>query len=118
MRSVIIADDSTFMRNVLKGKLKGSEYSIIAEAKNGAEAIELYKKYLPDIVLLDITMPDVDGLSALKEIMSINSRANVVMCSAIATRYNVADAIKDGAKSFVVKPQFDSLIEILDKIFK
>lgn len=116
MKKVLIADDSKFMRTLLKDKLRDTSFTIVAEANDGYEAIQMYDSYHPDIVILDITMPKIDGLTVLKEILSRNSKAKVVMCSAMGTKYNIEEAIKDGAIGFIIKPNFGSLLELLDKI--
>lgn len=115
MSNVLIADDSKFMRKYLKGILQKHGYPDILEARDGLEAIELYKRYAPDIVILDITMPHVNGLTALKQILEFDPKAKVVMCSALGTKTNVIKALQMGAKDFIVKPQFGGLIDILKK---
>lgn len=118
MKKILIVDDAMFMRTMIKNILKDSdEFSVIAEAENGLEAIEKYKEHSPDIVTLDITMPEMDGLEALKSIMTIDSGAQIIMCSAMGQQGMVLDAIKNGAKDFVVKPfQADRVLEALRKI--
>jgi two-component system chemotaxis response regulator CheY len=116
MKKVIIADDSLFMRVRIRHIIEQDDYCVIAEAKNGEEAITTYKHYTPDILLLDLTMPNVDGLTALKEIIMINPKAKVVVFSALATKYSMIEAIQLGAKDFVVKPYFERLIPILNRL--
>lgn len=116
MSTVLIADDSKFMRNYIKNMLRSHGYDDILEAADGREAMDLYRQKRPDIVLLDITMPHVDGLTALKGILEYDPEAKVVMCSAISTESNVIEALRTGAKDFISKPNFDGLIDILDKI--
>lgn len=115
MKKILIADDSLFMRSWLKKLLSESSFSDFIEAENGLDSIEMYKLHLPDIVLMDVTMPRLNGIDALKEIMKFDSDANVVMCSALGQRYLMIEAIKNGAKDFVVKPHFDNLISIVNK---
>ena len=115
---ILVVDDAMFMRTMIKNLLKSnSEFEVIGEAENGVEAIQKYKELQPDIVTLDITMPEMDGLEALKEIMKIDSSAKVVICSAMGQQGMVLDAIKGGANDFIVKPfQADRVIEALTKV--
>lgn len=116
-KKVLVVDDAAFMRMKLKDILEKNEYTVVAEAENGAEAIEKFKAESPDIVTMDITMPEMDGVEALKEIKAIDASAKVVMCSAMGQQSMVMDAIRAGAMDFIVKP-FDSgrVIQALDKI--
>lgn len=117
MARILICDDATFMRNMQKEILKDSEYEIVGEAVNGVEAIEKYKELKPDLLLLDITMPEMDGITALKEIMKIDSQAKVIMCSAMGQKTQVIEALECGAKAFVVKPyQPKELLENIKKV--
>lgn len=116
MSTVLIADDSKFMRNYIRNMLQSHGYDDILEAADGREAMDLYRQKRPDIVLLDITMPHVDGLTALKGILEYDPDAKVVMCSAISTESNVIEALQTGAKDFISKPNFDGLIDVLNKI--
>ncbi|MDX1918665.1 MAG: response regulator [Candidatus Caenarcaniphilales bacterium] len=114
--SVLIVDDSLFMRNVLKEILSKNGYHIIGEAINGYEAIEKYQSLSPDITTMDITMPELDGIEALKKIIEINNKARVVMCSAMGQQGIVVEAIKQGACDFIIKPfQPNRVIEALQK---
>ncbi|WP_369900277.1 response regulator [Bacillus manliponensis] len=115
---ILVVDDAMFMRTMIKNLLKSSsDFEVIGEAENGLEAIEKYKELKPDIVTLDITMPEMDGLEALKEIIGIDANAKVVICSAMGQQGMVLDAIKSGAKDFIVKPfQADRVIEALTKV--
>lgn len=116
MKIILIADDSRFMRDFLKSKLQGYRKLRIVEAVDGQEAIDIYKLVNPDMVFLDINMPKVDGLTALKEIMSYDAKAKVVVCSAMGTKDNVLEALKLQAIDFVIKPHFDNLGTILTKL--
>lgn len=116
MKTVLIADDSLFMRTWLKKVIHQNNHKVVAEASNGQEAIDQYKNVNPDIILLDITMPEVNGLTALKEIIKINPNAKVIMCSALGSQANIIESLREGAKDFIVKPNFDRLAEILLKI--
>ncbi|EOW8912832.1 response regulator [Listeria monocytogenes] len=116
MKTVLIADDSSFMRTRIKEIIKQNDYHVIAEAKDGKEAIDYFTHYQPDIVLLDLTMPNVDGIIALRKIMEINPNANVIVFSALATKYTMIEAIRSGAKDFIIKPNFDQLIPTIKKL--
>lgn len=99
----LIVDDAMFMRRVIIDTLK--EFNVEAiEAANGKEAINKYQEHNPDIVTLDITMPDMDGMTALKEIMKIDPNAKVIMCSAMGQKDFVIECVNNGAKNFIVKP--------------
>ena len=102
MAKILIVDDATFMRMMLKDILTKAGHEVVAEAGNGNEAAEKYIEFHPDLVTMDITMPDCDGLEGLSKIMEANSNAKVVMCS--AQQVMVLDAVKRGAKDFIVKP--------------
>ena len=115
-KRVLIVDDAIFMRMKLKDILEKNGYEVVAEAQNGVEAIERYKTEKPDLVTMDITMPEMDGVAALKGIKSFDKEAKVVMCSAMGQQSMVMDAIQAGAVDFIVKP-FDSdrVIQSLNK---
>ncbi|MGN8644789.1 response regulator [Gracilibacillus sp. HCP3S3_G5_1] len=115
-RTVVIADDSQFMRNWVKQKIEKHHFQVVAEASTGLEAVKAYQQHHPDIVILDIIMPKSNGLDALKKIIELDSNANVIISSSLATHDNVMRALNYGAKDFIVKPHFDNLIEIIDKI--
>lgn len=112
-KSILLADDSRFMRTILKDELDGNKYEVIAEAENGLKAIAMYKEFVPDIVLMDITMPELSGIEALKEIINIDSAAIVVMCSALGSQYQVRESLEIGAKNYIVKPFFTNLNRVL-----
>ncbi|TMN21886.1 response regulator [Lentibacillus cibarius] len=115
MGTILIVDDSGFMRGYLKRMIQEHGYTDVIDAADGQEAINVYKYCNPAIVFLDITMPNVDGLTALEEIIKFNPDAKVVMCSAIGTESNVIKALQLGAIDFIVKPKFDGLIDVLNK---
>lgn len=113
---ILIVDDAAFMRMMIKDILTKNGYEVVAEAADGAEAVEKYKEHQPDLVTMDITMPEMDGITALKEIRQINPNAKVIMCSAMGQQAMVIDAIQAGAKDFIVKPfQADRVIEAIQK---
>lgn len=116
MPRVLVVDDAQFMRMMLKDILIKNGFEVVGEAKNGAEALERYKELKPDIVTLDITMPEVDGIMALKSIKEFDPNAKAVMCSAMGQQCMVIESIQAGAKDFIVKPfQADRVIEAVRK---
>ena len=116
---VLITDDAAFMRMMLKDILAKNGHEVVAEAGDGIEMLQKYGETMPDIVTLDITMPNMDGLVALKELRKKHPNANVVMCSAMGQQSMVIDAIQSGAKDFIVKPfQAERVVECLAKFSK
>jgi two-component system, chemotaxis family, chemotaxis protein CheY len=113
---VLIVDDAAFMRMMIKDILTKNNFVVVAEAADGQQAIELYKEHSPDLVTMDITMPEMDGITSLKEIRKMDSDANVIMCSAMGQQAMVIDAIQAGAKDFIVKPfQAERVLEAINK---
>lgn len=104
MAKILLVDDAAFMRMMVKNTLKENGYTDTYEASDGAEAVTKYAEIKPDLVIMDITMPNKDGLEALKEIRASDPNASVVMCSAMGQEAMVIEAIKSGAKDFIVKP--------------
>ena len=104
MAKILLVDDAAFMRKVIKDTLSKAGYTDLHEAVDGADAVEKFNSLKPDLVLVDITMPNMDGLEALKAIRAADGNANVVMCSAMGQETMVIDAIRSGAKDFIVKP--------------
>lgn len=113
---VLIVDDAAFMRMMIKEILTKNGYEVVGEASDGYQAIEKYKEVQPDLVTMDITMPEMDGITALKEIRKIDPNAKVIMCSAMGQQAMVIDAIQAGAKDFIVKPfQPERVLEAIHK---
>ena len=116
VKKVLIVDDAAFMRMMIKDILTKNGYEVVGEAENGAVAVEKYKDLKPDLVTMDITMPDMDGIAAVREIKSLDSSARIIMCSAMGQQAMVIDAIQAGAKDFIVKPfQPERVIEAVSK---
>lgn len=114
---ILIVDDAAFMRMMIKDILTKNGYNVVGEAENGAKAIEKYKELSPDLVIMDITMPEMDGIQAVREIRKLNSNAKIIMCSAMGQQAMVIEAIQAGAKDFIVKPfQSDRVVEAVKKV--
>ncbi len=117
MKKILIVDDAAFMRLSLKTMLERNGFEVLGEAENGRKAIEMYKMLKPEIVTMDITMPDMDGVEALAEIMKFDPKANVIMLSAMGQEEKIRDAVILGAKNFIVKPfKEEFLIKTLSKL--
>ncbi|MDQ0298724.1 two-component system chemotaxis response regulator CheY [Salibacterium salarium] len=117
MASVLIVDDASFMRMMIKDILTKNDFEIAGEASNGQEAVDMYNELKPDLVTMDITMPEKDGVVALKEIQSNYPDAKIIMCSAMGQQSMVIDAIQAGAKDFIVKPfQADRVMDAINKV--
>lgn len=115
-KSILVCDDAAFMRMMIKDILTKDGYDIAGEAENGKVAIDKYLETKPDLVLMDITMPEMDGIQALKKIKEADPDANVIMCSAMGQQAMVIESIQSGAKDFIVKPfQSDRVIEAVKK---
>ncbi len=104
MARVLVVDDAAFMRKLLSDALASGGHEVVGEAGNGAEAVTRWQELRPELTTLDITMPEKDGLAALAEIISIDPTARIVMCSALGQEAKVLEAVKLGARDFVVKP--------------
>lgn len=116
MAKILVVDDAAFMRMMLKDILTKMGHEV-TEACNGLEAVSKYNEIKPNLVTMDITMPELDGIGALKKIKSMDSNANVIMCSAMGQQAMVIDAIQSGAKDFIVKPfQPDRVQEAISKV--
>lgn len=117
MKRVLITDDAAFMRISIKNIISKNGYEVAGEAGNGAEAVQKYMELRPDIVTMDITMPEVNGLEALKQIRAVDPSAVVVMVSALGQESMVRDAVMAGAKGFVVKPfKEETIMAALSKL--
>ena len=116
-KNILICDDAAFMRMMIKDILTKNGYNVAGEAENGAKAVEKYAELKPDLVLMDITMPEMDGIEALKKIKASDPSASVIMCSAMGQQAMVIESIQSGAKDFIVKPfQADRVIEAVQKV--
>ena len=116
-KNILICDDAAFMRTMIKDILTKNGYNIAGEAENGAKAVEKYNELKPDLVLMDITMPEMDGIQALKKIKETDPNASVIMCSAMGQQAMVIESIQSGAKDFIVKPfQADRVLEAVQKV--
>ena len=116
MARVLIADDAAFMRMMIKNILTEAGFEIAGEAENGAVAVNKYRELKPDLTTMDITMPEMDGIAALKEIRSMDPNARIVMCSAMGQQAMVIESIQAGARDFIVKPfQPDRVVEAVNK---
>ena len=116
-KNILICDDAAFMRMMIKDILTKNGYNIAGEAENGLKAVEKYNELKPDLVLMDITMPEMDGISAVKEIKKFDPQAKIIMCSAMGQQAMVIESIQSGAKDFIVKPfQAERVIEAVKKV--
>ncbi|HHY05110.1 MAG TPA: response regulator [Thermoanaerobacterales bacterium] len=119
MAEILIVDDAAFMRMMIKDILTKNGHQVTGEAENGAIAVDKYKELKPDLVIMDITMPEMDGIEAVKNIKSIDPSSKIIMCSAMGQQAMVIEAIQAGAKDFVVKPfQPERVIEAVNKALK
>lgn len=118
MKKILIVDDAAYMRMMLKEILVDHGYTVAGEASNGAEAVEKFRELKPDMVTMDITMPEMDGIEAVKKIRSFAPEAIIVMCSAMGQQNLVMKSLEAGAKDFVVKPfEPERIIQTLESIF-
>ena len=115
-KRVLICDDAAFMRMMIKDILTKNGYEVAAEAENGIKAVEKYNETKPDLVMMDITMPEMDGIQALKKIKEVDASANIIMCSAMGQQAMVIESIQSGARDFIVKPfNQDRVLEAVKK---
>lgn len=117
MKKILIVDDAEFMRMALRRILESNGFEVVAEAENGQIGVEKYKQHQPDIVTMDITMPEMTGIEALKAIRAYDPQAKVIMVSAMGQEVFVREAVISGAKTFIVKPfKEDLVIKSINKI--
>jgi two-component system, chemotaxis family, chemotaxis protein CheY len=117
--NILIADDLSFMRMIQKEILTERGYTIVGEAADGREAVEKFKSLHPDLVLLDITMPNMNGLEAMRKIFLLDPKARVIMCSALGQQNLIVEAIKAGVKDFIVKPfKPERILSAIEKALK
>lgn len=117
MANILIVDDAAFMRMMIKDILSKNGYTVIGEAENGNKAIEKFKELTPDLVIMDITMPELDGIQAVKQIKGLSPEAKIIMCSAMGQQAMVIESIQAGARDFIVKPfQAERVIEAVKKV--
>jgi two-component system chemotaxis response regulator CheY len=116
-KNILVCDDAAFMRMMIKDILSKNGYNVVGEAENGVKAVEKYNELKPDLVLMDITMPEMDGIEALKAIKASDPGALIIMCSAMGQQAMVIESIQSGAKDFIVKPfQADRVLEAVKKV--
>lgn len=116
-KRVLIVDDAAFMRMMIKDILSKNGYEVVGEAENGARALEKFKDLNPELVIMDITMPEMDGIQAVKEIRKTTPDAKIIMCSAMGQQAMVIESIQAGAKDFIVKPfQAERVLEAVKKV--
>jgi len=116
-KRILIVDDAAFMRMMIKNIVSKHGYEVVGEAENGAIAVELYKEFHPDVVTMDITMPEMDGVEGVKNIRQFDPEARIIMCSAMGQQAMVMEAIQAGAKDFIVKPfQQDRILQAIERV--
>lgn len=116
-KGILIVDDAAFMRMMIKDVLVKNQYDVVGEAENGMKAVEKFEELNPELVIMDITMPEMDGIEAVKKIRAINPEAKIIMCSAMGQQAMVIEAIQAGAKDFIVKPfQPERVMEAVQKV--
>lgn len=116
-KTILLVDDAAFMRMMLKDILTKNGYNVVGEAENGLKAMEKYKELKPGLVIMDITMPEMDGIQAARGIKGIDANALIIMCSAMGQQAMVIESIQAGARDFIVKPfQHDRVLEAVQKV--
>jgi two-component system, chemotaxis family, chemotaxis protein CheY len=116
-KKVLIVDDAVVMRMMIKGILSKNGFEVVGEAQNGVDAVEKYKQLMPDLVTMDVVMPEMDGISAVKEIIAHDPNARIIMCTSMGQQALVVEAIQAGAKSFITKPfQPPKILETINKV--
>ncbi len=118
MKKILVVDDAKFMRNILRQIFEATDYEVV-EASTADEGLSQYKKEKPDIVTMDICMPKKSGIEAIKEIMAVDKGARILVCSALGQELMVMEAVKAGAKDFIIKPfKKEQILETLDKVIE
>lgn len=116
-RKVLITDDTAFMRMTLRNILEKNGYEVVGDAEDGQVAVDKYMELRPDLVTMDITMPRMDGITAIKKIMEVDPQAKIVVCSAMGQKALVIEALNAGARDFIVKPfQAERIINAIQKV--
>lgn len=116
-KRILVVDDAAFMRMMIKNILTKNGYEVVGEAENGAVALQMYKELKPDLITMDITMPEMDGIQGVKAIRGVDPNANIIMCSAMGQQSMVMEAIQAGAKDFIVKPfQQDRILQAIERV--
>jgi len=116
-KRILVVDDAAFMRMMLKNILTKNGYVAVGEAENGAVAVDKFTNLRPDLVTMDITMPEMDGITAVREILKIDAQAKIIMCSAMGQQAMVIESIQAGARDFIVKPfQPERVVEAVSKV--
>ncbi|MEB3203499.1 MAG: response regulator [Candidatus Sericytochromatia bacterium] len=119
MKNILVVDDAAFMRLMLKDILTAHGFNVVAEAKTGVEAVALYQQHQVDLVTMDITMPEMDGLTATRHILNKDPKARIIVCSAMGQQAMVLEAIQSGARDFIVKPfQADRVVDAVKKALR
>ena len=117
-KTVLVVDDAVVMRMMIKGILAKNGFEVVGEAQNGIEAVDKYKALQPDLVTMDLVMPDMDGISAVREIVAFHPEAKIVMCTSMGQQSLVDEAMEAGAVSFITKPfQPPKILETIQKLF-
>ncbi|OAT79937.1 response regulator [Desulfotomaculum copahuensis] len=116
-KKILVVDDAAFMRMMIKNILLKNGYEVVGEAENGKQAVQMYAELKPDLVTMDITMPEMDGIEGVKAIRALDPDASIIMCSAMGQQAMVMDAIQAGARDFIVKPfQQDRILQAIERV--
>ncbi len=119
MATIMIADDAAFLRVMLKDLLEREGHTVVTEAANGVEAVDKYRAYRPELVILDLNMPEMGGMEALEELMRMDAKANVVMCSALGHKHHIVGAVRRGAKDYILKPfHSERVVSAVDRVLQ
>ena len=116
-QTILVADDALFTRMMLRNILSENGYTAIVEAETGAEAIWAYERWKPDLVIMDINMPEMDGMTAVRNILQLDPEANIIICSALGEKQLMLEALEEGVKDFITKPfQPDKVMEVITRL--